>query len=270
MAAPSFQGIPILMYHSVSDSTEDWVPHYFRVTTKPQTFERHLEILADRGYGARPLREIGALLENKKTPKKNVILTFDDGFKDVFTTVAPLLGRYGFSATVFLPTHYIDRPGEELTKGKTHLGWADVRELASQGIEFGSHTVNHPMLRYCEREVIAREVTESKKIIEDKTGVPVVSFSNPYRLPFEERKTVEFLTDCLRGAGYRYAVSTMIGIARSLDNGFFLNRLPMNDDDDERLFIAKLEGAYNWVNIPQYLIRTAKKILGVKLGDKRF
>jgi peptidoglycan/xylan/chitin deacetylase (PgdA/CDA1 family) len=197
-------------------------------------------------------------------------LTFDDGFKDVFTTAAPMLGRYGYSATVFLPTHYIDGPGEVLTKGKQHLVWEEVRELTSQGIEFGSHTINHPMLRYCARTVIARELTDSKKIIEDKTGVPVVSFSNPYRLPFDDKQTLDFITDCLRRAGYAYAVSTVIGIVQGLGKQFFLDRLPINDDDDERLFIAKLEGAYNWVNVPQHFFRTVKNILGMKLKGKRF
>lgn len=264
------RAVPILMYHSISDATEDYVPPYFRVTTKPQTFERHLAILAGRGYVVRPLREIGSLLENAGTPKKSVVMTFDDGFKDIATTVAPLLGRYGWAATVFLPTHHIDHPDQGLAKGKIHLGWGDVRELVSTGIEFGSHTVNHPMLRYCDRTVIEREVTESKKIIEDKTGVPVVSFSNPYRLPFEDGETLRFLTDCLRRAGYVYAVSTVVGIVQGLNKGYFLPRLPVNNDDDDRLFIAKLEGAYSWVNIPQYCVRIVKKTLGIKPRGKRF
>jgi peptidoglycan/xylan/chitin deacetylase (PgdA/CDA1 family) len=142
--------------------------------------------------------------------------------------------------------------------------------LAAHGVEFGSHTINHPLIRFCTNDVISREITESKKIIEDRIGSTVVSFSIPYQFPFEDRQKVRYLADCIRFAGYRYAVSTVIGIAKRPVTDIFLDRLPMNNDDDERLFIAKLEGAYNWVVLPQRLIRAIKKTLGIRPPGKRF
>ena len=77
---------------------------------------------------------------------KYVVLTFDDGYRDFYTEAFPVLRSYGFTATVFLPTAYIDgkRPG---LRDKEHLTWDHARELSAAGISFGSHTVNHPELR---------------------------------------------------------------------------------------------------------------------------
>ncbi len=74
-----------------------------------------------------------------------MVITFDDGFADFYTNAFPLLNRYGFSATVYLPTAYIGKSAREF-KGVECLTWDQVRALDRAGVEFGSHTVSHPQL----------------------------------------------------------------------------------------------------------------------------
>ena len=72
-------------------------------------------------------------------------ITFDDGFRDFHTQAWPILERHCFTATMFLPTAYISEQRRSF-QSKECLTWEEVRELRANGVRFGSHTVNHPML----------------------------------------------------------------------------------------------------------------------------
>jgi hypothetical protein len=45
------------------------------------------------------------------------------------------------------------------------------------------------------------------------------------------------------------------------DDPYTLKRIPINDDDDKKLFMAKLHGGYDWLNSMQRMVRGAKKVL---------
>jgi peptidoglycan/xylan/chitin deacetylase (PgdA/CDA1 family) len=246
------------MYHSISGSVETgWSP-YFQVTTTPAVFEAHLEILAENGYSCPPLRGINE--STSATPAKKVILTFDDGFADFYFTAWPVMRKHGFSGTVFLPTDFIDSQENQLIPGKKHLSWEQVTELSHAGVEFGSHSVTHSILRKCSRDVIRNEIRSSKQRIEEHLDTPVESFSYPYAFPFDDDSLTRFLEACVSEAGYRYAVSTRIGVDNVNKNRIFRPRLPMNNLDDKRFFLGKIQGAYDWVTMVQYVYRHVNTI----------
>ncbi len=182
--------------------------------------------------------------------EKLVALTFDDGFRDFHTTAFPILQRHGFSATMYLPTAFIgDEP--RLFKDRECLTWAEVRELAAVGIEFGSHTVNHPELVKLAWPEIEIELRNSKLEIEQKLGASILSFAYPYAFPSAENDFVRRFRDLLARADYESCATTGIGRARWGDDFLLLPRLPANSVDDEALFEAKLTGAYDWMAMPQ-------------------
>lgn len=247
--------VPILMYHGVSDETDETRNAYFRVTTSPKMFEQQMRLLAENGYyGCR----LDAIADNGNNNLRKTVLTFDDGFADFYNEAWPILEKYGFSASVFLPTGFIEDHERSLIKGKQHLSWDQVRELHAKGIEFGSHSITHTILRNCPRDEIKREIVESKAVIEKRLRVPVRSFSYPYAFPFDDSSLVTFLDECVRSAGYEFAVSTRIGVDNVRGNRVFRPRLPINDLDDPKLFLAKIKGAYDWVNAFQYGYRFMK------------
>jgi peptidoglycan/xylan/chitin deacetylase (PgdA/CDA1 family) len=84
---------------------------------------------------------------------------------------------------------------------RMHLCWDEVVEMSSCGIEFGSHTLTHPILPNVEPHVVERELVGSKRLIEDKIGMPVVSFSYPVG------RYTEQIASAVRKAGYSFAVS---------------------------------------------------------------
>jgi peptidoglycan/xylan/chitin deacetylase (PgdA/CDA1 family) len=59
------------------------------------------------------------------------------------------------------------------------MNWDQVKEMQKGGIEFGAHTVNHPILTRIPLEQVRKEVVESKSRIEEELGTPVPGFAYP-------------------------------------------------------------------------------------------
>lgn len=256
--------IPILMYHSISDENklDGYNTAYYQTTTSPNIFNAHMKFLHENNYQVIGLRDLLPLFDlKKKIGEKYIIITFDDGLRDFYSDAFPALHKYGFTATVFLPTGFIGDGEIRKFKGQECLKWGEVYEMHKKGITFGSHTVTHPELRYLSKKEIEYELRSSKEIIEDRIGSTVESFSYPFAFPEEDREFTIKLRGILEGCGYKNGVSTRIGTANDVEDKYFLKRIPVNSYDDIPLFKAKLEGGYNWLYKPQYTYKIMRNII---------
>jgi peptidoglycan/xylan/chitin deacetylase (PgdA/CDA1 family) len=206
-----------------------------------------MKYLRDNGYQALGLEVATRLIEQGESLEKRVVITFDDGYRDFYTTAYPILKENNLSATVFLIARFTNEQSSRFN-GKECMTWSQVRELYSDGIRFGSHTLNHPKLKLLTATEVDEEVGRSKRTIEDKIGSSLKSFSYPFAFPETDTVFVRNLRHTLEGHGYENGVSTIIGTAGSDDDRFFLPRLPVNLWDDLKLFRAKLEGGYDWLH----------------------
>ena len=271
--------LPILMYHSVSDDPESVLTPYYRTVTPPRVFAAQMALLKAEGYRVVTLSE-GLVMQAARAagaegPGQNanghphppatnpVVLTFDDGLRDFLINAFPILQRYGFSATVFLPTAFIadDRSVISNVERRTFktrecLIWSEVARLHQAGIEFGSHTVHHPRLVDLEWPEIENELRESKREIEDHLGAAACTFAYPYAFPQADKRFANHFRELLAVSGYRSCVTTAIGRARVSVDLLRLPRLPINGADGPALFEAKLAGAYDWLALPQALTKT--------------
>ena len=255
---PVESALPVLMYHSISDEAEQGVPAYYKTSTDTNTFERHMGCLKNQGFRSVSLDEgFRILQQGHKSREKAVIITFDDGFRDFYDRAFPILRKHGHTATVFLPTGFIGTERGSF-KGRECLVWQEVRELRANGIRFGSHTVNHPKLYELPWNAIESELLLSKKCIEQELDEEITTFAYPYAFPQEDRHFVSRFTDTLHRHGYRNCLTTVIGRLRANDDPFRMKRLPANSGDDEALFTAKLEGAYDWLSVVQGVFRSGK------------
>jgi len=251
-------GIPILMYHSVSNDPETGTSPYYRLSTSPVRFREHMRWLREGGYTVLSLHEaLRRLRAGTVDTQPSIVITFDDGFRDFLTDAWPVLAECGFTASVFLPTAYIDRDRRSF-KGRPCLTWPEVRELHAEGILFGTHTVSHPTLYRLPRGELRRELIDSRTRLEAELGVSIDSFAYPYAFPQEDGIFIEHLRRELIACGYKVAATTVIGRATSQPDILFLKRIPINDCDDEPLFHAKLHGAYDWVGGLQSFVRRVK------------
>jgi len=250
---------PVLMYHSISEDSEASIAPYYRTCTTPAVFADHMALLKTEGYKAMGLCE-GLKTHHPEDwgrKRKKVILTFDDGFRDFFTTAFPILQQHGFGATVFLPTAYIGNTSIPF-KGRPCMTWSEARALSQSGIEFGSHTHSHPVLHKLHVPQIRSELEISRTTIKNQLGV-ASSFSYPYAFPSADHNFTIHFSKLLQEAGYDFGVTTRIGRTSPTDSPFTLKRLPINSGDDSVFFRTKLAGDYDWMALPQALVKILKQ-----------
>lgn len=60
------------------------------------------------------------------------------------------------------------------------LSWDEVKEMNENNIDFGAHTINHPVLPKLTHEEAKWEIMESKKVLEENLQQEVNHFSYPY------------------------------------------------------------------------------------------
>ncbi len=262
--------VPILMYHSISGSeamsgSAGAEPHpYYRTSTAPEVFESHMRYLSANGYSSISLADtVASLKEGRSAAEHPVAITFDDGYRNFYTEAFPILAKYGFEATVFLPTAFIGNAkngdANQTFKNLDCMTWDQVREAARAGIRFGSHTVSHPQLSSLKMHDVQREIEGSKSTIEEELGDAVTSFAYPYAFPETNPAFTSQLRALLENAGYQNGVCTILGTAGRNEDPFFMRRLPVNSCDDLRLFEAKLHGGYDWLHTLQYVSKLGTK-----------
>lgn len=225
--APESYKIPILLYHYVEvvKDPKDTIRQKLDIT--PQVFEKQIMTLKENGYETLFMKEVSEIINNTKTsPNKPIAITFDDGYKDFYTDVFPLLKKYNIRATVYIIYSFLDKPNY-MTKD-------EVKEiLASNLVEIGSHTMTHPNLTKAKNA--QAEVVDSKSSLEELTGSPVISFAYPYGS--NDSKVIELV----KSTGYKTSVTVKEGIATPDSNPLTLPRLrPGNRSGNDLLsFVSK-------------------------------
>ncbi len=106
------------------------------------------------------------------------------------------------------------------------LTWDMVREMHRAGIEFGAHTVTHPVLSRLTVESARSEIADSKRSIERNVGVTVTAFAYPYgKSDYFDASTVDALREC----GLLWAYTTENGRNDGRSDPLALRRNGMRD-----------------------------------------
>ncbi len=169
----------MLCYHGISDA--------WPAAVKPASMAAQLRLLLKRGY--RPISFSRAVLD---PPSKNAFaVTFDDGYRSVFTAALPILVRLGVRGTVFVPTGFVGAglaawPGTDCWVGTAHepelapMTWDELGALRDAGWEIGSHTRTHARLLSISDGELADELGSSRSEIEHQLGGACLSVAYPY------------------------------------------------------------------------------------------
>ena len=111
-------------------------------------------------------------------PRRGVALTFDDGYRDTYTTAFPLLAERSLTATVYVVTGFVSTDAW-FEPGGGAMTWAMLREMMRAGWDIGSHTVSHRRLVNLPRGELRAELRDSRAVLEDRLGLPCRHFCAP-------------------------------------------------------------------------------------------
>lgn len=228
-------GVPILMYHLVSDD----VPSTFRsYTVTPRQFASHVKTLTRLGYqSVSPEELLAAHQQVRPLPARPVVITFDDGFRDCLRHAAPALHQAGLSATMYLVAGLLGKTSRWLAPEGLDLplvNVAEARELEQAGVQCQSHSLTHPMLGRLETADIARELSLSRAILEQELGHEVHHLAYPHG-SFDERVQAK-----AREAGYLSAYSTQPGKVLPNDDVLAMPRVKVDGRAGRADFLARL------------------------------
>ena len=238
-AAPSATGVPlpdgaevpILMYHYVSELPPEADVYRRDLTVSPEAFEAQLQYLEEADYHPITLTDLYLYLtEGYPLPEKPVILTFDDGYRDAYEVVFPMLLDHGFPGTFFVlatPAHY---------ESEAYLTWSQVKEMSEAGMDIQAHGRDHVDLRGRSYDFLVYQVLGIKEAIEHHTGRAPRFFCYP-----SGRWDADVIK-VLQSAGYWGAVTTAWGRTHSGEELFEVARIRIHGGDSLPVFIAKLEG----------------------------
>ena len=216
--------IPIVMYHYVRvvDKNKDALG--YNLSIDPENFEKQMQYLKEQGYTTIHMAD----LLDKKVPKKAIVLTFDDGLEDFYTTALPILQKYGFTASNGIITGMIG--------AREHMTEEQIRECVKAGIELTSHTVNHFDMSKLTRAELKTQLVESKSYLEKTFGVTVVGLIYP------SGRYNELAVQAARDEGYEIAATTQYGEAYlDTHNMLLLPRVRIDNRDGYNGFVKKLE-----------------------------
>jgi len=199
----SFEYPRIFMYHSIDihygDKFDKW-------RVRPKEFEKQLTYLYRNGWKSYTMNE---LILEQNLSSKSFVLTFDDGYADLYSNVMPLLKKFNFKATIYLLPNHKDNSYEQ--DNTSHivplLSKEQILQMQDTNlIEFGAHTLNHVNLLNIDINEARNEIINSKKMVENITQKPCNSFAYPYG------KFDDNIVQIVKDAGYSNAVIVRRGV----------------------------------------------------------
>lgn len=202
--------VPVLMYHSINYEKGN------ELRVPKEVFREHMKYLHDKGFSTLTMEEYyNAITKGKKVPKKPVLVTFDDGYKDNYTNGFPILKEYNIKGTIFVITSTIDN-------SSSYLSSSEIKELQQNNIDIESHTVNHVELSGLSYEEQLQELKDSKELIDRLLN------KNTIAICFPVGKFNDDTINACKKAGYKLGFTTKPGFSNFEQGAYKLKRLRIN------------------------------------------
>jgi peptidoglycan/xylan/chitin deacetylase (PgdA/CDA1 family) len=172
----------VLAYHGISAT---W-PSPLAVT--PARFEAQLWALRRRGFASCTFAE----LTSSPGRGRRVAVTFDDSLASVIRHGLPIMRRHGLVGTIFVVTDFVGKPHPAIWPGLEQWAngphrdellqatWEELRALAADGWEIGSHTRSHTALVGLGDRELERELVLSRERCGSEIGRECTTIAYPY------------------------------------------------------------------------------------------
>lgn len=148
---------------------------------------------------------VSLIINHERVNKPIVAFSFDDGWRDCYTQIAPQLEKYGVNAMFFVNPNfadaaencdysYIENFTVNTTKspGKLPMTWEQMRDLQKRGFLIGAHTMDHYCINDDNIAELEYQIGNCKKVIESRLGTLCDYFAFPYgRLEHANPKSID-------------------------------------------------------------------------------
>lgn len=228
---PAPRGLRVLGYHSIGAPLPG---DPYGLAVAPADFARQMELAATGNFG-RPAALGSAALDGSP----ELCVTFDDGYFDTLTNAAPILARLRLPFTVCVTPGLLD-------SGRPHLDWKELKRLAEiPDCEIGAHGLTHARLDSLDDAALARELSDSRRRLEDAVGKPARVMTWPHGAA--SRRTAA----AAKAAGFARAACSLYGTNEPSRDPLLLRRVEITGFDDERDFAGKASGSWDWFALRQ-------------------
>lgn len=218
--APEEVRIPILMYHSISDEDPS-----NNLLVPPAMFEEQMAWLEANNFTAMNLDEALEAMETGKVPKRPVVITFDDGYADNYSSAFPALKNHNLKATFFIITDGVDNG--------YYMSSDNLKEMQAAGMSIENHTANHLELNGLSKEDAYDSIKRAQDYLRNVIGSDGNYLCYPVGKYNDETIAIE------EELGIKAAVTTQGGIASINDGIHTLKRVrisPMSIDSFASIF----------------------------------
>lgn len=156
-----------------------------------------------------------------------VIITLDDGYRDLYTTAFPILAAHGFTAVAYIVASFVDRAA--------YVTAAQLVEMDRAGIEIASHNINHADLAgRTSLAIDMYELVQSRAWLERVVGHPVLDFA------YLSGQFIAQAVAAVRAAGYYSALTEVSSVVHSEADRYTWTRVRVGGGESMNDFVANL------------------------------
>ena len=199
---------------------------------EPSEFAEQMQALERAGWHAVTLDQAEAYWRRGAPlgAGKPIVVSFDNGYQSQYTRALPVLRRLGW-----VGNENIQLTGLPPSQGG--LGPQEIRGLLAAGWELDTQGMSHASLISLDAEELRYQVSEARKILQRRYGIPVNWFCYPSGL---YDRTVEA---AVKAAGYTGSTTVVPGWAHSGENPYRLHRLRVLGGTTGEQLLALVDGA---------------------------
>jgi len=115
----------------------------------------------------------------KDDKKAAISITLDGAMRKQYDIALPLLDKYNFKATFYIPVNSIPNSPDDGVKAKNAPGWEDLKDISAKGHELGNASMNYSPVNNQPETKLSGIINDPIAIIKEKTGVDVETFGPP-------------------------------------------------------------------------------------------
>ncbi len=233
--------VPILMYHYIRtvENPKDIVGKDLSVSA--EMFEKQMQYLTDNHFESITFDDLEMAWQSKKElPKNPIILTFDDGYRDFYTTAWPILKKHHIKATEYIVVNFM--------KKDQYMNEDEIKALdqdPSKLITIGCHTMSHHDVRILSEEKLSYEIGTCKEELEKLLDHEVTTFAYP-----SGKISKKALAEVQKN-GFHTAVTTEEGQKHEEKNRFILTRMRIRGENSIEQFEKLLKKETATYSIPK-------------------